>query len=145
MKVLENYSLFSEYHKNKDCVSALPYGWQVLECNKTKFAKWIYYKMEECLWSLHDSSDISEAEVQSIEDTIITFYDMAVEHYPDAAGYFLVRKAFVAETWLNQDAEQLINLYETAFQPDSSSSSYYWHRLGPLYKANIDDASNDYT
>ena len=30
MKVLTDYSLFSEYHKNKDYVSALPYGWSVI-------------------------------------------------------------------------------------------------------------------
>lgn len=144
LKVLENYSLFSEYHKNKDCVSAIPYGWQVLECNKTKFAKWIYYKMEECLWTLHDSSDISETEVQSIEDTILAFYDMAIEYFPAEKGYFSVRKAFVAEAWLDLEADQIITLYETAFQNDSSLSSYYWHRLGQLYKTNIDDAANDY-
>jgi hypothetical protein len=46
IKILELYSLFSEYHKNRDYESAVPYGWQVLECDKKKFAKWIYYKME---------------------------------------------------------------------------------------------------
>lgn len=143
-KVLENYSLFSEYHKNKDYLSAVPFGWQVLECDKQKFAKWIYYKMEECLWVLHDSTDIPEEQVQSIEDTIMAFYDMAAENYPEESGYFLVRKAFVGETWLGLEPDQLISLYETAFQKDSSVSIYYWHRLGQLYKANMDDASNDY-
>ena len=41
LETLKLYSLFSEYHKNKDYQSALPYGWQVLECDKKKFAKWI--------------------------------------------------------------------------------------------------------
>lgn len=144
MKVLENYSLFSEYHKNKDCVSALPYGWQVIECNKEKFAKWIYYKMEECLWVLHDSSDIAEEEIQAIEDTIMGFYDLSIEFYPEAKGYFSVRKAFVAESWLGQDASLVIPLYETAIQNDSAVSTYYYHRLGQLYKANMDNGSNDY-
>ena len=31
MEVVKNYSLFSEYHKNKDFESALPYGWKVIE------------------------------------------------------------------------------------------------------------------
>ena len=39
LETLKLYSLFSEYHKNKDYQSALPYGWQVLECDKEKFAK----------------------------------------------------------------------------------------------------------
>jgi len=144
LKVLELYSLFSEYHKNKDCKSAVPYGWQVLECNKQKFAKWIYYKMEECLWTLHDSSDISKEEIQAIEDTMFAFYDMSVENYPAAKGYFQVRKAFVAETWLGLDFQTVIPMYETAFANDTTISSYYRHKLGQLYKGNMDDASNDY-
>ena len=36
MKVLTDYSLFSEYHKNKDFVSALPYGWSVIEAQSYK-------------------------------------------------------------------------------------------------------------
>jgi hypothetical protein len=71
MKVLTDYSLFSEYHKNKDFDSALPYGWSVIEANPTKFSKWIYYKMEECLWSIHDSSSSSPEMVKSVEDTIL--------------------------------------------------------------------------
>ena len=139
MKLLTQYSLFSEYHKNKDYKSALPYGWTVLELDKKKFAKWIYYKMEDCLWYLHDSSDISEEEVKAIEDTISGFYDMAVENYPPAKGYFLSRKAFVSETWLNADDETIINLYEQAIAADSSISTYYFDRLGELYYSKKDD------
>jgi tetratricopeptide (TPR) repeat protein len=139
MKLLTQYSLFSEYHKNKDYKSALPYGWTVLELDKKKFAKWIYYKMEDCLWYLHDSSDISEDEVKAIEDTISAFYDMAVENYPAAKGYFLSRKAFVSETWLSEDDENIINLYEQAIAADSSISTYYYDRLGELYFSQKDD------
>jgi hypothetical protein len=143
MKILENYSLFSEYHKNKDCKSAVPYGWQVLECDKEKFAKWIYYKMEECLWNLHDSSDIlSEEEIQTIEDTSMAFYDMAIQYYPEAKGYFSARKAFVAESWLGQDIQSVINLYEQAISSDSSLSTYWYDRLGELYYSQKDDDSD---
>lgn len=144
MKVLELYSLFSEYHKNKDYNSALPYGWQVLECDEKKFAKWIYYKMEDCLWYLHDSSDIAEDEIKAIEDSIPGFYDMAIENYPSARGYFQSRKAFVSETWLELDADSLIPLYEKAIEYDPNILTYYYHRLGQLYRANMDDVSNDY-
>ncbi len=139
MKVLENYSLFSEYHKNKDCESALPYGWKVLECNKEKFAKWIYYKMEECLWALHDSSDTPEEQVQSIEDTMLAFYDMSIQYYPAAKGYFSARKAFVAESWLGLSTEEIVPLYEQAVAADSGISTYYFDRLGELYYSKKDD------
>lgn len=139
MKLLTQYSLFSEYHKNKDYKSALPYGWTVLELDKKKFAKWIYYKMEDCLWYLHDSSDISDEEVKAIEDTISGFYDMAVENYSPAKGYFLSRKAFISETWLNVDVDNIISLYEKAIDADSSISTYYYDRLGELYFSKKDD------
>jgi len=141
LKILETYSLFSEYHKNKDYKSALPYGWQVLECNKQKFAKWIYYKMEDCLWYLHDSSDIAEEEKIAIQDSMISFYDMALANYPDAKGYFQARKAFVSELWLGVDANEVIKEYETAFQYDPNLSTYYHHRLGQLYKANMSESN----
>ena len=54
--------------------------------------------MEDCLWYLHDSSDVSSEEVQTIDDSILTFYNMAIHYYPDAMAYFQVRKAFVSET-----------------------------------------------
>jgi tetratricopeptide (TPR) repeat protein len=141
---LTQYSLFSEYHKNRDYHSALPYGWKVIEMDPKRFAKWIYYKMEDCLWYLHDSSNVSPEEIQAIEDTIIHFYNLAIENYPDQKGYFQSRKAFVSETWLGLDDETVIKEYELAFTYDPNLSSYYYNRLGQLYKANMDDEANDY-
>lgn len=143
METLKLYSLFSEYHKNKDFASALPYGWQVLACDKAKFSKWIYYKMEDCLWYLHDSSAVSPEEIQAIEDSIVNFYTMAIQYFPDAMAYFQVRKAFVSETWLKVDAETSIAEYEKAFQYNPNMDSYYLSRLGQLY-VNNQSESNDY-
>jgi len=137
------YSLFSEYYKNKDFSSALQYGWNVIEMCPDKFAQWHYYKMEDALWHLHDSSDISEDEKKALEDTIMSFYDTALKYYPAGKGYFMVRKAFVAETWLNVPADSAIRGYEAAFQVDTSTSNYYFNRLGQLYKANTTD-ENEY-
>lgn len=143
LETLKLYSLFSEYHKNKDYESALPYGWQVLACDKAKFAKWIYYKMEDCLWYLHDSSSVGSEEVKAIEDSILNFYNMAIQYYPDGMAYFQVRKAFVAETWLKLDAESIINEYEKAAEYNPEMDSYYYNRFGQIYIANMSD-ENDY-
>jgi tetratricopeptide (TPR) repeat protein len=143
METLKLYSLFSEYHKNKDFASALPYGWQVLACDKAKFAKWIYYKMEDCLWYLHDSSAVSQEEVNAIEDSILNFYNMAIQYYPDGMAYFQVRKAFVLETWLKVDAETSIAEYREASEYNPEMDSYYYNRFGQIYIANMSDA-NDY-
>ena len=143
LETLKLYSLFSEYHKNKDYASALPYGWDVLACDKSKFAKWIYYKMEDCLWQLHDSSDVSAVEKKAIEDSMLNFYNMAIKYYPDAKAYFQVRKAFVAETWLNMSADSVIAMYVKAEEYNPDMDSYYYNRLGQLYIANMSD-DNDY-
>lgn len=143
MKVLEYYSLFSEYHKNKDYVSALPYGWDVIEANPTKFSKWIYYKMEECLWAVHDSSNSDPQLVKSVQDTILNFYDLAIKYREQDKGYFQVRKAYVSEIWLNLPPEVTIPEYEKAVQWQPEISSFYYDRLGQLYKNN-DNGENGY-
>jgi tetratricopeptide (TPR) repeat protein len=142
LETLKLYSLFSEYHKNKDYASALPYGWQVLECDKKKFAKWIYYKMEDCFWALRDSAAVSPEEIKAIEDSMMNFYNMAILYYPDAMAYFQVRKAFVAETWLKLDTETVIAQYEKAAEYNPEMDSYYYSRLGQLYVANMSDLNN---
>jgi tetratricopeptide (TPR) repeat protein len=141
MKVLTDYSLFSEYHKNKDFASALSYGWSVIEANPTKFSKWIYYKMEECFWGLHDSSSTPPEMVKSIQDTILYFYDTAIKYRPEDKGYFQARKAYVSELWLSQPASVTIPAYEQAIAWQPELSSFYYDRLGKLY-INNDDGTN---
>ena len=143
METIKLYSLFSEYHKNKDYQSALPYGWQVLECDKKKFAKWIYYKIEDCLWNIHDSTNAEISEQFFVEDSILTFYDLAIQHYPADKGYWQVRKAFVSETWLNLEPSICIAEYEKAFEYNPNLDKYYLNRLGDLYTNNQAD-DNDY-
>ena len=143
LELLKQYSLFSEYHKTKDYESALPYGWKVLEMDPKKFNKWNYFKMEDVLWYLHDSADVSQEMITNIEDTVLYFYDLAIENYPPEKAYFQSRKAFVAETWLDLPADTLIAMYEKAIKYDPELSSYYYDRLGKLYKSNM-SGNNDY-
>jgi tetratricopeptide (TPR) repeat protein len=137
------YSLFSEYFKNKDYSSALPYGWKVFEMEPLKFAQWYYFKMEDLLWYMHDSSDISAAEKKDITDRIEEFYDQAMEHYPEGSGHFQVRKAFVKETWLDESPEEVIKEYELAAEINPEIDNYYYLRLGELYEREMND-NNDY-
>ncbi len=141
--ILEKYSLFSEYYKNKDCESALPYGWQVLEMDPAKFSKWIYKKMDYCLTFMHDSSDASPEYKQAIEDTILGFYDMAMIYNADKMSEWQLRKAYVTETWFDFEPEVAIAEYEKVFEYNPETHSYYYHRLGQLYVDNISD-DNDY-
>ena len=143
MACITNYSLFSEYHKNKDCESALPYGWLVVDACPTKFSKWIYYKMEECFWALHDSSNTAPEMVKEIQDTILYFYDIALKYRPEDKGYFQARKAYVSELWLNLSADVTIPMYEQAIASQPQLSPFYYNRLGQLYVSK-DDGSNGY-
>jgi hypothetical protein len=143
MKVLTDYSLFSEYHKNKDFASALPYGWRVVEAQPTWFSKWIYYKMEECFWALHDSASTSPEMVKSVQDTILYFYDIAIKYRDADKGYFEARKAYVSELWLSKPATETIPLYEQAIAWQPELSSFYYNRLGQLY-INNDDGNNGF-
>ena len=143
MACITNYSLFSEYHKNKDCESALPYGWLVVDACPTKFSKWIYYKMEECFWALHDSSNTAPEMVKEIQDTILYFYDIALKYRPEDKGYFQARKAYVSELWLNLSADVTIPMYEQAIASQPQLSPFYYNRLGQLYVSK-DNGSNGY-
>jgi Tetratricopeptide repeat len=143
MKVLTDYSLFSEYHKNKDFDSALPYGWSVIKADPVKFSKWIYYKMEECLWAVHDSSSSTPEQVKAVQDTILYFYDLAIKYRDQDKGYFQARKALVSEIWLNLPPSVTIPAYEQAIAWQPELSSFYYNRLGQLY-INNDDGTNGY-
>ena len=143
LKLLEKYSLFSEYFKNKDYASALPFGWEVLEMDPAKFSKWIYYKMEKSLWYIHDSTDVTPEEQKSLEDTTNYLYDLAIQYYPADKSYFESQKAFIMESWLHKPDEDVIKEYEQAIADNKNLSPYYYNRLGELY---IKDATpeNDY-
>ncbi len=138
-KLRATYSLFSEYYKNKDFKSALPYGWEVIQQDPKMFAKWIYYKMDDALWYLHDSTDLSPEEQKAIGDTAIYLYDKAIENYPADAGFFEQHKAFVGETWLNWDVDKDIAEYEKAVQMTPDMSTYWYNRLGQLYIKKADE------
>lgn len=143
LELIKEYSLFSEYHKNKDYKSAEPYGWNVLKTDPVKFNKWIYFKMEDILWYLHDSTNISDTEKKIIADTTVYLYDLAIKYYPEQQGYFQLKKAYVQEVWRNVPPEVAIAEYEEALKLDSTVSPYYYNRLGQLYKNNMND-NNDY-
>ncbi len=52
-------------------------------------------------------------------------------------------KASVTENWFDFEPEVAIAEYEKAFEYNPEIHSYYYHRLGQIYKANIADG-NDY-
>ena len=143
LKILEKYSLFSEYFKNKDYTSALPFGWEVLEMNPVKFKKWIYYKMETALWYMHDSTDATPEMKESLADTTMYLYKLALTYYPEDKSYFEAHEAFIMEDWIHAPDEEIMKEYEKAIADNKDLSSYYYDRLANLYIKNATD-ENDY-
>ena len=137
------YSLFSEYYKNNDYLSALPYGWKILKSYPAKYSQWVYFKMEDILWKLHDSTSISPQMKKTIDDTVLYVYNLALKYDTADASFFEPRKAFVEETWLNMDSTKAIADYEQALADFPNTSSYYYNRLGQLYKK-YQAPDNDY-
>ncbi len=138
------FSLFYEYHKNKDFVSAIDYGWQVVNGDPTPWLRYkIFPKMEEILWYLHDSSKVSDQTKIAIKDTMMYFYDRAIKYEPNLEGYYFARKAYVKEVWIKANPSEIIPLYEHAISKDPNLDNFYKDRLGVLYVANASD-ENDF-
>lgn len=139
------FSLFYEFYKNKDYLSAYNHGWNVINTDPSAFMRFKpFRKMEDVLWFMHDSvATFSDEEKQIIADTTLYLYDKALEYNEEKAAYFLSKKAYVLETWINADPEVVIEAYRTALASDNGISSGYKDRLGLILSKNSSE-DNDY-
>lgn len=144
VNLMEQFSLFYEYHRNKDFVSAEPYGWTILHTDPDKFLKYRpYKKMEDILWYLHDSSGTAPEKVEAIKDTILWIYDQGMAKNPDRAKYFQIKKAYVSEIWHEFPVERVVAEYEKAIEMDPELTTFYYDRLGRIFLRNKDE-NTDY-
>lgn len=132
--LMQKFSLFYEYQRNNDFLSALPYGWQVVNEDPTPFIKYrIFSKMDNILFALHDSSDTSEEDKVMYADSAISLFNKAIKYEPEKAAYYTARKAFVMEVWQKLPAKEVVPVYEDAVFTDPDLDPYYQDRLGNLY------------
>lgn len=144
LNLMVEFSLFYEYHKNKDYLSAEPHGWNIVKTKPENFLQYKpFMKMEDILWYMHDSTDATEEQKSAIADTAIYLYNRAIEVNKDKASYFQLKKAFVMEIWKDLPAEEVIAEYVKAFEMDPNALTFYKDRLGRLYKDNATE-ENDY-
>lgn len=132
LKIYRKWSLFSEYHKNADYETALPYGFEILEINPAKF-KTIFLKLEDCIVYLHDSTDASEDVKNSLADTLMFVYDLAIKTQPQNAAYYYKKKGYYLESWYTGRELDAIEAYRKAYELDKDLDFYYVDRLGLLY------------
>lgn len=141
LKIYRKWSLFSEYHKNGDYETALPYGFEILEINPEKF-RTIFIRMEDCLVYLHDSTNVDEATKKMYADTLMYVYNLAIKTQPQNAAYYYKKMGFYLETWYNGREEDAIKAYEKAYELDKDLDFYYIDRLGLLYIKMANDENN---
>lgn len=142
LKIYRKWSLFSEYHKNSDYETALPYGFEILEIDPAKF-KTIFLKLEDCIIYLHDSTDVSQDFKESLADTLMLVYDLAIKTQPQNAAYYYKKKGYYLESWYTGRELDAIEAYEKAYELDKDLDFYYVDRLGLLY-IKLADEENDF-
>ncbi|MFC2085519.1 tetratricopeptide repeat protein [Bacteroidota bacterium] len=142
LNLLAEFSLFYEYYKNKDFESAEKHGWNVINTDPSNFLQYKpFKKMEEIIWYLHDSVATSEENLMSYTDTVIHLYDKAVEVGAKNPEYFVIKKAYVIETWKNPPVEDIVSAYENAFTIYPEAPSFYKDRLGIIYAQNATETN----
>ena len=142
LKIYRKWSLFSEYHKNGDYETALPYGFEILEINPAKF-KTIFLKLEDCLIFLHDSTSTNDEMKKMYADTLMYVYKLAIKTQPENAAYYYRKMGYYLETWYSGRELDAIKAYERAYEIDKELDFYYVDRLGLLYIKLATD-ENDY-
>lgn len=133
-ELLKNWSLFSEYQRNGDCVSAVPYGWAVIKIDPARF-KTLYQKMGDCYFAFYEKAtdDVKKA----YADTLIMIYDLGIKHVPDRAATHWLQKAYALENYYEGREAEAIVAYEKAIELDFKGTDFaYIDRLGQLYKKN---------
>ncbi|MBU0560275.1 MAG: hypothetical protein KJ799_08115 [Bacteroidetes bacterium] len=143
LNLLAEFSLFYEYYKNKDYISAEKHGWNVIHRDPSNFMQYKpFRKMEDVLWYLYENTADNEKRA-ALTDTVLFLYDKAYAMDAKSSEYFLLKKAYVLEIWANAPVEKVIEAYETAFKAAPNADTFYKDRLGIIFAQN-DDGHNGY-
>ncbi|MBI4419035.1 MAG: tetratricopeptide repeat protein [Ignavibacteriales bacterium] len=134
----KNWSLFFEYHKNGDFVTAAPYGWKVIQLSPTRF-KTVYSKLAECYYSFYQSSEDKARKAHV--DTMIAIYDLGIKNIPDRSASLYLMRAYALENYVENGGRDLeaIDSYEKALTGDTSTAFAYFDRLGLLYTRHMEE------
>ncbi len=141
LKIYRKWSLFAEYHKNLDYLTAIPYGWEIIQLDPNRF-KTIFLRMEDCLIKMHDSTTTTEEQKKIYADTLMYLYDLAIQIQPENASYFYKNKGYYFETWYADRELAALAEYEKALQLDPNLDFYYVDRIGLLYMKYTSDGND---
>ncbi|CUS83016.1 tetratricopeptide repeat protein [Candidatus Kryptobacter tengchongensis] len=137
IEVLKNWSLFYEYFKTGDYVSAFPYGWKVMEMQPTRF-KTLYKAMEKIYLKFYEEAP-PEKKTQ-YADTLLIIYDNAIKYHPENASEYYLRKGYVLENYYTNREIEAIQAYEKGIELDFEHIEFYYiDRLGVLYIKHMEE------
>lgn len=142
-ELLRNWSLFHEDFRNGYYERAIPYGWNVMELNPTRF-RTLYRNLAESYRQLYLEEDDPETQT-AYADTIIYILQQGIENLPDRASIYYLQKAHFYENYYTPPkTEESIAAYEEAIEADFETIDFeYIDRLGTMY-INNRGPDNDY-
>ncbi|NUQ80587.1 MAG: hypothetical protein HUU10_03160 [Bacteroidetes bacterium] len=110
-QINRNWSLFSEYHKNKDYISSIKYGmWLAKNAPEAKRTLW--QRLQESFVNVYlDSTLAPEARAPYLDSSMIVL-DLGRFYTPDKAQSFWLRKGFNFETYY-KNADSAIANYQS--------------------------------
>ncbi len=137
IEVLKNWSLFFEYFKTGDYVTAVPYGWKVMEMQPTRF-KTLYKAMEKIYLKFYEEAP--EEKKQGYADTLLVIYDNAIKYHPESASEYYLKKGYVLENYYKNRNIDAIEAYEKGIELDFEHTEFYYiDRLGVLYIKHMEE------
>jgi len=132
----KNWSLFFEYHKNGDYVTAAPYGWKVIQLSPARF-KTVYNKLAECYYNFAQQGDTTLR--AAFADTMVIIYDLGIKNIPERnSTLWLSRGYALANYFAGRDLEA-IESYEKALTEDPKTDFAYFDQLGMLYRKHMEE------
>lgn len=141
-----NWSLFFEYHKNKDYISSLKYGmWLVKNAPDAK--KTLWSKLNESFFNVSQDSTLSPEIKAAYFDSSMQILNLGITYTPDKAKSFLVLKGYNFESYGNNPDSAIAN-YQAAIKMGFQDIDYrFIIRCGQLLakKEQIGDAIDLYS
>lgn len=136
LELRKNWSLFTEYQKNGDEKTAIPYAWKVYAINPTRF-KTLYERLADAFYALYEKGIPEERKLYA--DSIVYAYDLGIKHVPEKSQFYYLRKGYALELYFENRTGDAIAAYETALGLGFKDVDFsYIDRLGLLYVKEAD-------
>lgn len=132
----KNWSLFFEYHKNGDYVTAVPYGWKVIQLSPARF-KTVYTKLAECYYNFYQQAD-STLRI-AYADTMISLYDLGIKNIPERNSALWLSRGYALTNYFQGRDLEAIESYEKALAEDPKTDFAYFDQLGMLYRKHMEE------